>query len=421
MSIVDPICGVDVSPNYQPNFNFELAQNQNIRVIIGKSSEGPYRDGTVLEMLNVKEWFSRLRAHAEYPGAYHYLIETDPQNTKRGGQLQADHFLRRLDSIGGIDGLSLWVDFEWYNPPYRYLTPTNGTLAAFVESVKNRVDNHPIGVYTSDTFWNGGIPSGRLANYGLDMVWAAAWPEYDPNDPLPTPFQSYQYYVERDWDNWDTTLGGVEKDGWQFGIGSVAGMNVDCDAWRVDDERLRLYGQGGGIVDVPADPTQPVDEDPNKPDDVWNPVTDSLAPPGFVKQRPIPSSPNYEVRNPTRYEFRADVEQVVRNLYKEFGKDNISINTYVNHPEIAPRPNVSFDVWGPNGRDDPLPWGLGDQVFWHIFRDPDPSWTIEWCIWRRLIRFKKSGYVPQSYGTNRFEFHDDHIHETISGPYHGIG
>jgi hypothetical protein len=373
-------------------------------------------------MRAVNDWFKRLRANTEFPGAYHFLIETDPQNTKRGGQLQADHFLRRLDSIGGIDGLSLWVDFEWYYPPYAYLTPTNGTLAAFVESVKNRVDNHPIGLYSSDTFWNGGTPSGRLANYGLDMVWAAAYPEYDPAraNPLPMPFQSYQDYVERDWDNWDTTLGGVEKDGWQFGVGTIAGMNVDCDAWRVDEEQVRRYAQGGEIVDVPPDPAQPGDEDPNEPDGVWDPETGSLAPPGFAKKQPIPSSPNYELRNPTRYEFRTDVEQIVRNLYKEFGKDNISINTYVNHPEVAPRPNVSFDVWGPKGRDDPLPWGLGDQVFWHIFNDPDPSWTIEWCIWRRLIRSKLSGYVPQPYGNRPFEFHDDHIHETISGPFHRI-
>ena len=83
-------------------------------------------------------------------GAYHFLVETPPK-------AQADHF---LSTIGDdIDGLMLAVDFEAYNYPYGYLTPGNATLEGFIDSLRARIGEHPIMIYSGRGFWNGCDPS----------------------------------------------------------------------------------------------------------------------------------------------------------------------------------------------------------------------------------------------------------------------
>src|SRR5215211_3566854 len=82
-----------------------------------------------------------------------------------------------------------------------------------------------------------------------------------------------------------------------------------------------------------------------------------LVPAGFVPLGPTPgtSPPLFYIDvHPTRYEWREDVAGVIRRVYRQFGSDNISINTYVQHPGddggFFARDTTSFDVWGPGGR-----------------------------------------------------------------------
>jgi hypothetical protein len=150
-----------------------------------------------------------------------------------------------------------------------------------------------------------------------------------------------------------------------------------------------------------------------------------LSPPGFRPRPPKPSSPIYQERHPTRYEWREDVEQLVRRLYRVFsgpGGPHIHINTYHRHPAgpsgyydtIWCRDTAAFDVWGPDGRIDEIGFERGQRVFDYVFYDPRPPW-IDWCIWRRWMWVRGSGW--ERFGTDPFSFHDDHIHFTFTGPY----
>ena len=81
----------------------------------------------------------------------------------------------------------------------------------------------------------------------------------------------------------------------------------------------------------------------------WTPGGhDSLVPPGFSPRAPIPNSPNYVERHPTRYRWRRHVKPLIRKLYREMGgPDETHINTYLDHPEDYHRTLTSFDAWDP--------------------------------------------------------------------------
>jgi hypothetical protein len=151
---------------------------------------------------------------------------------------------------------------------------------------------------------------------------------------------------------------------------------------------------------------------------LWRPgVTGMLVPPGFVPQKPITSSIIYQERHPTRYEWHPEVRTVIRRVYRKFGGPSaIHINTYVCHPEDWCWDTVSFDVWGPLGRNDPIGFDLGQRVFDFVYDMPGDPY-IEWCIWRRTIRSRINRYMPYPFGQNEFEYHDDHPHFSFNLPH----
>ncbi len=164
----------------------------------------------------------------------------------------------------------------------------------------------------------------------------------------------------------------------------------------------------------------------------WHPgMGDPLHPPGFKPQRPIPTSPSYFQRHPTRYQWRDDIERYIRQLYRRFGgPSNIHINTYVCHPEdpnpnIACRDTVSYDIWGPDGRDDPIGPDRGQKIWRFLYEDPGEP-LIAWIIWNKRIWIRGIRPGPlgggphggfRHYGFNNFTWHEDHIHLTATGPY----
>jgi hypothetical protein len=164
----------------------------------------------------------------------------------------------------------------------------------------------------------------------------------------------------------------------------------------------------------------------------WHPgAGDPLRPPGFAPQRPIPNSPSYQQRHPTRYQWRDDIEDYIRELYRRFGgPDNIHINTYVCHPEhddpnIRCRDTVSYDIWGKEGRNDPIGFDRGQKIFRFLFDDPGEPF-IAWIIWNRRIWIRGIPPGPlgggplggfRHFGTDPFSFHEDHIHLTATGPF----
>ena len=142
----------------------------------------------------------------------------------------------------------------------------------------------------------------------------------------------------------------------------------------------------------------------------WKHTT--LVPPNFRKL--APRAGNYQDRHPTRYQWEPRVAEVIRRLYRRF--PNVHVNTYVEHPEGWGWDTVSFDVWGPGGRNDPIGFERGQRVFDFVYDNPDPP-DLEWCIWRRRIRTRSGGWVAMPWGSNAFEWHDDHPHFTFRPPY----
>lgn len=141
-----------------------------------------------------------------------------------------------------------------------------------------------------------------------------------------------------------------------------------------------------------------------------------------VANDPPVASPVYQLRHPTRYVWRPDVEKIARRLIDTF---NVWCNTYYEHPEgrgfevastgpdgkVWRIENTSLDVWGPQGRNDPVGSTVGQQIFELLLNDPEKP-DIRWIIWQARQYGAWNGWQGEPFGTNPFSWHNDHIHVT---------
>ena len=144
----------------------------------------------------------------------------------------------------------------------------------------------------------------------------------------------------------------------------------------------------------------------------------TLVPPGHRDMPPKPASARYDERHPTRYRWREDVADLIREIYRRFGPDKIHVNTYHEHPgrEIAPnafgRDTTSFDVWDAKGRGHAIDPDLGSEITrWLYNKDGAPH--IDWIIWNKKWwdnSFPVDDWRP--FGEDEFSFHMDHPHVT---------
>lgn len=146
----------------------------------------------------------------------------------------------------------------------------------------------------------------------------------------------------------------------------------------------------------------------------------TLVPPGHRDMPPKPASARYDERHPTRYRWREDVADLIRELYRRFGPDKIHINTYHEHPgrEIAPnafgRDTTSFDVWDAGGRDHDLDPKLGSEITKWLYNKAGAP-HIDWIIWDAKWwdnSFPVDDWRP--FGDDKFSRHEDHIHVTYT-------
>jgi hypothetical protein len=129
----------------------------------------------------------------------------------------------------------------------------------------------------------------------------------------------------------------------------------------------------------------------------------------------------YVRAHPTNYKWREDIEQLTRGIVNRASfKERIWINTYHHHPPGGEdefwrhRDTTSFDVWGFDGRGDPLPKELGDRVFKVLFDDlarPDIWWIIwQGEMWSRFQVPQLRPAPPGAAGSDPGHF--SHIHVT---------
>jgi hypothetical protein len=166
----------------------------------------------------------------------------------------------------------------------------------------------------------------------------------------------------------------------------------------------------------------------------WHPGQgDSLAPPGFAPKAPGPG--NYVDQHPTRYDWREDIEELIRLIYRRFGgPDEQEMNTYVNHP---PNPDengqsiwlgfetqhLSLDVWGPRGRGDLLPLERHRNIYRFLFNlDGAPDWWWAISLGAMWQRNRDVNLIPQWEGhikdpppgpLDSDSKHERHIHLTL--------
>jgi GH25 family lysozyme M1 (1,4-beta-N-acetylmuramidase) len=235
MSIANPVFGIDIHPEYQKGFDFERAIAQGYEYAFIKASEGPYRDGTTYVPTGLKDFHARAQASGMIVGLYHFLLESDGDDPQRGGRIQADLFYRTIQSVGGTQAKLIAADFEAYSDKYPWIWPTNETLKAFVSSLRTRIGNHPIVLYSVRSYWNEtGTPSGNIDQYGADVAWDARYADMQPhNRPRD------HYHELQDW-GWGKPWGGVTPMFWQFtSSGLVSGQYIDVDAYRLTFKDLR--------------------------------------------------------------------------------------------------------------------------------------------------------------------------------------
>lgn len=75
------------------------------------------------------------------PGAYHWL-------TSASASSQLDHYLGRLDAVGGPEGLLCALDVEDTSSP-----PNRSVLTSFVEGFASRTGGHPLLLYSGYWWW----------------------------------------------------------------------------------------------------------------------------------------------------------------------------------------------------------------------------------------------------------------------------
>jgi len=111
---------------------------------------------------------ARARAAGLAAGAYHFFDYT------LDGREQADHFVDRLEAVGGIDdALPPVVDVECWAPIGASIhAVSTARLRDFVERVYERIGRWPL-IYTSTFMWREVV--GNAEGFGQLPMWAACW------------------------------------------------------------------------------------------------------------------------------------------------------------------------------------------------------------------------------------------------------
>jgi hypothetical protein len=223
VTIERPLWIVDLSA-WNIGFRFDLARQWGVNSVFTKVCEGPYRDGS--HYINPR-WKFQLQGtvnHGMMPGLYMFAVESVPDNPVLCARRQVDLFMSTVGS--NIHGKGLMIDFEAYNAPYAYLSPSNPTLRELIREFRRRLGPVPLFIYSADWYWNSGVPAGPLSNYGANL---RAWNAFYPTMAIqPQPKVFYQNIRSQLWRrNW----GNAEHFCEQFTpAASIGTRNVDLSA-----------------------------------------------------------------------------------------------------------------------------------------------------------------------------------------------
>jgi hypothetical protein len=274
-------------------------------------------------------------------------------------------------------------------------------LESFVESLRKRVDEHPIVLYAGPGFWNGGTePSGSFDRYGADVAWTAQYLDMD----IHVHPQVY-YQNNKDWDGgpnfdppWDKPWGDVQPWFWQFtSAGRVAGKNIDVNAYRGTEEQLRAL-VAGRMLPLPEDSRVAGDLPAGTPHEITPAMGD-------------------------REGWAERTWRVVRELEHRFG---VVCSTYNNHGTTGR--SMGIDIWvAPfQHKANAAQEALGDRIQKWVEANMGRLgiYYIIWWNWMRYHNGNWFDYTPYSkpasqggwpYGSTdqQTRRHEDHVHLQI--------
>lgn len=212
---------VDAHPQYQDGLNVEQVAVEGYGALIVKATQGAtgYTADKTLD-----DWITRARGKHMVPGAYHWLTNAPASN-------QLDHYLGRIASVGGPDGLLCAVDVEDTTSP-----PSLDVLTAFVHGFADRTGGHPLLLYTGAWWW---LPRGWRGVSMAPYLWASRY--------VPGPGTGAQLYAQVPASWWTPGYGGwASATMLQFTDKAlVAGQRVDASAYLGTVESLQTLTHGG--------------------------------------------------------------------------------------------------------------------------------------------------------------------------------
>lgn len=189
------ISGIDVS-HHNGDIDFERVRDAGYRFAYLKATQ----DNDFIDPMFATN-LAQARQAGLLAGGYHFFDYTID------GREQADHFLDRLQAVGGLDDvLPPVVDVECWSPVGPSIHAVSAArLRDFVERVYERLGRTPV-VYTSVLMWSEVV--GNAEGFEDLTLWAACWDcEVPPS-------------IAAGWDDWTFWQTGIDR---IRGVGSLDG------------------------------------------------------------------------------------------------------------------------------------------------------------------------------------------------------
>jgi GH25 family lysozyme M1 (1,4-beta-N-acetylmuramidase) len=205
------ISGIDVS-HHNGDIDFRRVRDAGYEFVFLKTTQ----DNDFIDPMFVTN-LARARAAGLAAGGYHFFDYT------LDGDVQADHFIDRLEVAGGLaDALPPVVDVECWSPIGLSIhAVSTARLRDLVERIYERTGRMPI-VYTSVFMWKEVV--GNAEGFEDLPLWAACWDCETPPSIAPG---------WEDWTFWQTGIDRIP------GVGSLDGNYFSGDPDDLDALRLR--------------------------------------------------------------------------------------------------------------------------------------------------------------------------------------
>lgn len=246
------IFGVDVS-YFQDGMSLKRAAAEGMKFAIIRTNDGTFRDRCYRSHMLDAESAGLVTA------AYSYL-----RNPSEGSSLQ-----QQVDTMVAVMGdlkRPVWMDCE----------NAAGLSAAHISEFKRLAEARGvrvIGAYSYRPWWEGSVIGGEPDSHQFGKFWVAGYPSRSTGAPSAI----YNGIGGDGAREWDYPLGNQKPSIWQFtDRGTVAGRQVDCNAYRGSVESLRALFYGGGQAPAAGKEDEMSAEAERKIDAIYNQMTGSF-------------------------------------------------------------------------------------------------------------------------------------------------